>query len=44
MTATAAGDTGLNTGADTSNWRKVVEPYSGADARRATFQLVTTLG
>jgi acyl-lipid omega-6 desaturase (Delta-12 desaturase) len=29
------------TGAD---WRRAVEPYIGADARRATFQLITTLG
>lgn len=27
-----------------SDWRRVVEPYIGPDSRRATFQLVTTLG
>lgn len=27
----------------TTDWRRVVEPYIGPDARRATFQLVTTL-
>ena len=27
-----------------SDWKKVVEPYAKADARRSTFQLVTTLG
>jgi omega-6 fatty acid desaturase (delta-12 desaturase) len=30
--------------AESTNWRRVVEPYVGPDARRATFQLVTTLG
>src|SRR5687767_12125069 len=29
---------------DTSDWKKVVEPYAKADARRSTMQLVTTLG
>ncbi len=28
----------------TSNWRRVVDRYTGPDARRASFQLVTTLG
>jgi omega-6 fatty acid desaturase (delta-12 desaturase) len=28
----------------TSNWRRVVDPYTGPDARRASFQVVTTLG
>ncbi|HMA25413.1 MAG TPA: fatty acid desaturase, partial [Gemmatimonadaceae bacterium] len=27
-----------------TDWRRVVEPYVGPDTRRATFQLVTTLG
>jgi omega-6 fatty acid desaturase (delta-12 desaturase) len=27
-----------------SDWRRAVEPYTGPDARRASFQLVTTLG
>ena len=27
-----------------TDWRRVVEPYIGPDTRRATFQLVTTLG
>lgn len=40
MTSTAAEPTQVP---DTSNWRQVVEPYAHADARRATFQLVTTL-
>jgi len=29
---------------DTTDWRRVVEPYLGSDARRASFQLVSTLG
>ena len=41
MTSTAAEPTQVP---DTTNWRQVVEPYARADARRATFQLVTTLG
>ncbi len=28
----------------TTDWRRAVEPYVGPDARRATLQLVTTLG
>jgi omega-6 fatty acid desaturase (delta-12 desaturase) len=28
----------------TTDWRKVVEPYAQADARRSTLQLVTTFG
>lgn len=36
-----SGSTASREGAD---WRRVVEPYIGADARRASFQLVTTLG
>jgi omega-6 fatty acid desaturase (delta-12 desaturase) len=28
----------------TPDWRRAVEPYTGPDARRASFQLVTTLG
>jgi acyl-lipid omega-6 desaturase (Delta-12 desaturase) len=27
-----------------TDWRRAVEPYQGPDARRASFQLVTTLG
>ncbi len=27
-----------------ADWRRVVEPYVGADTRRASFQLVTTVG
>ena len=27
-----------------TDWRRVVEPYIGADTRRSTFQLLTTLG
>ena len=27
-----------------TDWRRVVEPYIGPDTRRATFQLITTLG
>ena len=40
MTSTAAEPTQVP---DTTNWRQIVEPYARADARRATFQLVTTL-
>ena len=43
MSTTVAGSTERYAG-DTSDWRRVVEPYSGPDARRATLQLVTTLG
>ena len=31
---------GASAGAD---WRRVVEPYTGPDARRASLQLLTTL-
>jgi len=27
-----------------TDWRRVVEPYIGPDTRRATFQLITTIG
>lgn len=30
-------------GSNTADWREVVEPYTGADGRRATWQLMTTL-
>jgi omega-6 fatty acid desaturase (delta-12 desaturase) len=34
---------GVSTAVDT-DWRRVVEPYVGPDTRRATFQLISTLG
>ena len=41
MTSTATEPTQVPASTD---WRRVVEPYTGSDARRSTFQLVTTLG
>ena len=31
------------TSPEAANWRRAVEPYVGPNARRASFQLITTL-
>ena len=42
MSTSVAGRTATSSG--NADWRRAVEPYTGPDARRATFQLITTLG